>query len=118
MPVVVLRYEKYGKAQWFRRDLFKALPGIIGPVLEVEEKDVIVASAEQSAEYDYTQNSRDFEIYIVLHAFPDRMRNLQERGEQIQKGIREFLQKHREPNGKGADGFVWILPVETVFLKI
>ncbi len=120
MPLVIFRseHDSSNRVGWFRDDLIAALPGIIAPALGVRDKDIIVSTAKHYPPHDRTLNGKEFEIYIVLHAFPDRMENLPDRVEKIRQGVRTFLDNHHQENGKGAKGFVWVLPVDTVFAKI
>lgn len=118
MPVVILRTKHGGKGGWFREDLAKALPEIIAPALDVEPSSIIISPFTHHPVHDYTANGKDFEIYILAHAFPERMKNLTERGDEIGRNVRQFLDQQERGAARTAKGFVWILPVDSVFVKI
>ena len=121
MPVVLMRTEINNGMCFIHRDLARKLPEIVGAALDVKPEDVIVQDKvwRRGISDEDNYNARGCEIYVLMHAFPDRVANLQERTDQIQKDVSKFIDGHKGRRLQDKiDGFVWVLPVPSAFAKI
>ena len=122
MPLVHLYYHPHRDGWELAQNLAAALPKIIAPHLtiptrdrhdgQVTPEDIIV---RPSAGSSIDANTLDIEIVILAHDFPERRANLEERKENIIKGIRAFLGEISHPLTTGS---VWILLMPTAFGRI
>lgn len=121
MPLVLLQYKRNRGLKDLARALGKHLPEIVAPALTLSERerhdgqvvpdDIIVWCAE-GGEHDV--NTKDIEIIIWAHDFPERATNLEERKDAIVKGVRQFLTDYTFFY-RDVSGFVWVLLQPTAF---
>jgi len=120
MPLVELRYKPDCDLEDVVSLLALALPHIVAPHLSLPEREAldglvsskdIIVRCSRSSKVDV--NSKDLEILIFAHDFPERKANLEKRKDAIIAGIREFLTNY-DPNLK-ISGFVWVWLVPTAF---
>ena len=112
MPLTLVQYKTDRGLKELAETLAKALPRIVAPALNLPERkgldglvtpsDIIVWCVE-GGQTDV--NTKDLEILIWAHDFPERKANLEERKETILKGVRRFLADY----DRNVSGFVWIL---------
>ncbi|MBI2003668.1 MAG: hypothetical protein HYS78_01690 [Parcubacteria group bacterium] len=121
MPLTLLQYKTDRGLKELAERLSKELPAIVAPVLtlsdrerldgQVTPEDIIVWCVEGSKA---DVNSKDLEIIIWAHDFPERKANLEERKDAIIKGIHQFLADW----DRNVTGFVWVLLQPTAFGEI
>lgn len=118
MPLVLLQYKQLAFLEEVVEKLAKALPGIVAPNLNLSEcerltggvtpEDIIVRCIKGGK---MDTNSKDIEIIIFAHDFPERKQNLEERKDAIIKEVRQFLKNYN----RSISGFVWILLAPSAF---
>lgn len=121
MPLTLLQYRPNRGLKELAENLAKHLPDIVAPALTLPERerhdgdvspeDIIVWLVE-GGEQDV--NTKDLEIIIWAHDFPERGANLEERKDAILKGVRQFLCDY----DRNVSGFVWVLLQPTAFGQI
>ena len=121
MPIVQLRYKSDRGLEELVGNLAKALPAIIAPQLTVlgselhdgmvTEKEIIVEVTECS---QADINTKDLQITILAHNFPDRIETDEQRKDAIIKDVRTFLADY----DRNVEGFVWLILVPTAFGQI
>ena len=123
MPVAVLQFNPNRIPEVEAARLARELPDIIAPNLNLPEKvrhdgqvtpeDIIVWCDPGHA---LDVNTKDIEILIWAHDFPERRENIEDRKEAILDGVRASL-AHVDYKRK-IDGYVWILLQSTAFGQI
>ena len=143
MPLVELHYKANRGLMDLANELAENLPGIVAPNLIVPERprhdgevlpEDIIVKIIQGGTHDV--NCKDIEIVIFAHDFPERKANLEERKEEILKGVRAFIESYEAKRRKIVEsgprrlhairkhsgsyegqvsGFVWVLLVPTAF---
>jgi len=118
MPVVLLQYQTKLLGR-IAAKLAQALPAIVAPELAINNRDrgdgglvaedIIVRCVEGGLG---DVNSKEIEIIIFAHDFPERKTNLEERKNTIIAGVREFFVKE---DFRGVTGFVWVMLMPTAF---
>lgn len=118
MPLVTLQYKAGRQLKELAENLAEALPEIVAPNLTLPEReqldgqvtpDDIVVRCTESGTSDI--NTKDLEIIIWAHEFPERLKNLEERKEAIIRGVWTFLADY----DRNVSGFVWVLLQPTAF---
>lgn len=118
MPLTLIQYKSGRGLKELAESLAKELPGIVAPALTLPEQerlegqvtsgDIIVWCVE-GGQADV--NTKDLEILIWAHDFPERKKNLDERKDSILQGVRRFLDDY----DRNVSGFVWILLQPTAY---
>lgn len=120
MPIVEVKYNFKPDMLKVVRVLTPRLPGIIAQGLNIpnrEDKqgrvtpDDIIIHCTENGELDI--NTKDIEITVYAHSFPERLVNFEERKDSIMKYIDNVLRQYA-PN---VSGFVWIFLLESEFGK-
>ncbi len=121
MPLTILQYKPDRGLKELAEKLAQALPEIVAPQLtlagherhegQVTSADIIVRCVE-GGKADV--NTKDLEIMIWAHDFPERASNLEDRKNAIIKGIRAFLADY----DRNVSGYVWVLLQPTVFGRL
>jgi len=118
VPLALLQYKTDRSLKEIAENLAKELPAIIAPNLTVSNRerhngqvttDDIIVWVVEGGKADV--NSKDLEIIIWAHDFPERSANLEERKDTIIKGILEFLRDY----DRNVSGYVWVLLQPTAF---
>lgn len=119
MPVVMLMY-KPGRVPWDQlAELADALPRIVSDALDVPddpgkrltEKNIQVKGILPDP---FDRNLHELQLTIPIHAYPERIANLEERKDRIVAAIREIVGTY-DPH----IGWVWVQPVsDTAFGRI
>lgn len=118
MPLSLIQHKSGHRLNTLAEKLAQQLPRIVASALTLPDRkeldglvnpeDIIVRCVEgRSADV----NTKDLEIIIWAHDFPERLANLEERKDQILQGVRDFLREHDQ----NVSGFVWILLQPTAF---
>ena len=115
MPVVLLRYKANRLNMKTMQMLTAALPKIFADALDVPENpgarltpaDIQIWPMK-SDELDV--NVKDLQMMMPLHAFPERIANLEERKDKIMHQVRELLADQVAFGGGPIEGWVWLLP--------
>lgn len=111
MPFVTMRYKRSRVTSSFVDMLAHELPRIIAPHLSLGGRerneglvtpDDIMVQCEEGGPYDV--NTKDIQISILAHDFPERVVNLESRKEAILEGIRAVMTHY----GAKASGCVLI----------
>ena len=118
MPLTLIQHKTGRGLKELAENLAKALPDIVAPALTLDKRenldgkvtsnDIIVWCVE-GGQADV--NTKDLEILIWAHDFPERKANLDERRDTILKGVRAFLADY----DRNVSGFVWILLQPTAY---
>lgn len=121
MPIVQLRYKPGRDLEELACKLAEALPAIVAPQLSiagaelhdgmVTQKEIIVEVTEGS---QADVNTKDLQITILAHNFPERVETDEQRKDAMLKGVRTFLADF----DRNVDGFVWLILAPTAFGRI
>jgi len=123
MPLVVLKYNPNLKAgAVFLSELTNKLTEAVSRALDVPEradarltKSDIEVWVQEFGSNDIS--TRDLEIVVWAHQYPERLVNLEERKEQILRELRAFIMKNEDlaKHKTIPSGFVWVLLQPTAF---
>lgn len=114
MPLVLIQHKNGRGLNEIAEKLAKELPALVAPTLSAPPDgnlvpgDIEVWCTEGSTA---DVNTKDLEIIIWAHEYPERRANLEERKDVIVKGVRTFLADY----DRNVSGFVWILLQPTAF---
>ncbi|MFZ2167264.1 MAG: hypothetical protein WAV50_00140 [Minisyncoccia bacterium] len=118
MPIVLIQHKNGRGLNEVAEELSKEFPAIVAPALsvpggegELRFDDIEVWVTEGSTA---DVNTKDLEIIIWAHEYPERKANLEERKDIIVKDVRTFLADY----DRNVTGFVWILLQPTAFGKL
>ena len=121
MPLVVLTYKPDHLSEEIIRRLVPELTHAVADALDVPGNlearltpDDIEVYVAQSQSLDF--NTKDLEILIWAHQYPERLQNLEERKDKILAKVHQVLEI--EDFNPGITGWVWILLQPTAFGKI
>lgn len=118
MPLVLLQYKSDRGLNQLVEKLAQKLPSIVAPNLTLPEHerldgqvlpDDIIVRCVGGNKADV--NTKDIEIIIWAHDFPERKANLECRKDAIVLGVQRFLSDY----DRNVSGFVWILLQPTAF---
>jgi len=119
MPLAVIQHKAGGELRELAGQLAKKLPHIIAPALSVEtherhdgkltSEDIEVWCFEGTSD---DVNTKDLEIIIWAHEYPERLKNFEERKDMIVSNVRRILNEYGYQDVKG---FVWILLQPSAF---
>ena len=121
MPLTLIQYKKGRGLEKLAEDLARELPDIVAPALTLPEQerlegqvtpDDIIVWCVEGGKIDV--NTKDIEILIWAHDFPERKANLEARKDAILSGVRDFLAGY----DRNVSGFVWILLKPTAYGQI
>ncbi len=114
MPLTLIQHKNGRGLGEIAEKLAKELPAFIAPALSVSgdgqltHDDIEVWVTEGSTA---DVNTKDLEIIIWAHEYPDRRANLEVRKDAIIGCVRTFLADY----DRNVSGFVWILLQPTAF---
>ncbi|MBU6388409.1 hypothetical protein KGQ72_00800 [Patescibacteria group bacterium] len=123
MPLVILKYNpnlRVGAV--FLSELTNKLTEAVSGALDVPEREDarltkgdIEVWVQESGSHDIS--TRDLEIVVWAHQYPERLANLEERKEQILRELRTFLAENGDlaEHKTTPSGFVWVLLQPTAF---
>lgn len=110
MPLVVVNYQKNEIDPVIVRNVANGLPKIVARALDVVGNEQARLSAgdievwvQEAGSQDV--NGKGLEIVIWANEYPERLANLNDRKEEILRGVRDLL-PHYPGN---LTGFVWVL---------
>lgn len=117
MPLVLIQHKNGRGLTEIAEKLAKELPVFVAPTLSVPgdgqlSLDDIEVWVTEGSPADV--NTKDLEIIIWAHEYPERKANLEERKDVIVKCVRTFLADY----DRNISGFVWILLQPTAFGRI
>lgn len=103
MPAIYFKYKLGGKIPVrTMQELVNALPLIVSRALDVTKEDIQVWGIPPDP---FDVNLKELQLAIPIHAYPERVKNLEARKELIITAIRSIVGSH-EPHV----GWVWIQP--------
>lgn len=118
MPVAILRYS-WKIPENVLRQLTEKLPSIISDALDISENpNARLTSSDIEVWTQKTQNedvnTKDLEILIHAHQYPERLLNVDERKDKVVMQVRVLLAE----NKLKIKGWVWILLQPSSFGQI
>lgn len=109
MPLVLLQYKQGRELKELAEQLAQALPEIVAPHLNIVGRErhdggvtpdeIIVRCSESNP---MNVNTRDIEMIILAHEFPERKANLEDRKNGILADVLKFFADY----DRNVDGFV------------
>lgn len=119
MPVALLRYDPdkvplviaAGLARELRNYISEALDVPKNPNARLTYRDIEVSLVKHGK---LDPNTKDLEVMVWAHSYPERLRNLEERKDEIVAKVKKYLKKNRWK----AEGWVWVLLQPSAFGKI
>ena len=120
MPVILLKYKPSRIPAKSMKKLMSVLPAIVSDALDVPEDPNMRLRAKDIQiwvlpENQFDVNLKPLQMLIPIHAYPQRVKNLEERKDRIVIHVRS----HLVALGSDMIGFIWILPSsDTAFGKI
>lgn len=121
MPLVMIRYKNASRGlAEIAEKLAEELPAYVAPALstsgdgQLNPDDIPVWITEGSIA---DVNTKDLEIIIWAHEYPERRADLEERKDLIVKRVCAFLDDHSRDTTVRS-GFVWILLQPTAFGRL
>ena len=119
MPLALVQYKTNRDLESFVEKLALLMPGIVAPALDMPgyansdyrlTPDDIEVWVTESGKLDV--NTKDIEVIIWAHEYPERRVNLEERKNQIIRGVREIAIVCGRTD---ISGFVWVLLQPSAF---
>ncbi len=117
MPIVLIQYKNGRGLNKIAEKLAKELPALIAPRLSVPPDGLLTSDdievwCTEGSPADV--NTKDLEIIVWAHDYPERKANLEESKDVIVNGVRAFLADY----DRNVTGFVWILLQPTAFGRL